>query len=135
MSKLSDAIPIPPCLTGKRCELCDDGFFGDPLGNNGAVRACRACKCSDNIDPNAVGNCDRETGECLKCIYNTNGFFCDRCKTGFYGNALAPIPADKCKGKIAKHATYPPIKACRLNKYDMSRNCVVIVLLICLSLL
>ncbi|XP_062338515.1 laminin subunit gamma-1 [Osmerus eperlanus] len=87
----------PTGTTGKRCELCDDGFFGDPLGNNGAVRACRACKCSDNIDPNAVGNCDRETGECLKCIYNTNGFFCDRCKTGFYGNALAPIPADKCK--------------------------------------
>ena len=62
------------------------------------MRACRACKCSDNMDPNAVGNCDRETGECLKCIHNTDGFFCDRCKEGFYGNALAPSPADKCKG-------------------------------------
>ena len=85
--------------TGKRCELCDDGFFGDPLGQNGPVRACRACKCSDNIDPNAVGNCNRETGECLKCIYNTDGFFCDRCKDGFYGNALSTNPADKCKRK------------------------------------
>lgn len=84
---------------GKRCELCDDGFFGDPLGQSGPVRACRACKCSDNIDPNAVGNCDRETGECLKCIYNTAGFFCDRCKDAFYGNALASDPADKCKRK------------------------------------
>lgn len=84
---------------GKRCELCDDGFFGDPLGQNGPVRPCRACKCSDNIDTNAVGNCNRETGECLKCIYNTNGFFCDRCKEGFYGNALAVNPADKCKRK------------------------------------
>uniref|UniRef100_A0AAR2M094 Uncharacterized protein n=1 Tax=Pygocentrus nattereri TaxID=42514 RepID=A0AAR2M094_PYGNA len=87
----------PAGTTGKRCELCDDGFFGDPLGTSGPVRACRACKCSDNIDPNAVGNCDRETGECLKCIYNTDGFFCDRCKEGFYGNALAANPADKCK--------------------------------------
>ncbi|XP_071392229.1 laminin subunit gamma-1-like, partial [Centroberyx affinis] len=87
----------PAGTTGKRCELCDDGFFGDPLGQSGPVRACRACKCSDNIDPNAVGNCDRETGECLKCIYNTDGFFCDRCKDGFYGNALAANPADKCK--------------------------------------
>ena len=69
------------------------------MGQNGPVRACRACKCSDNIDPNAVGNCNRETGECLKCIYNTDGFFCDRCKEGFYGNALAANPADKCKGK------------------------------------
>uniref|UniRef100_A0A8C4DZT0 Laminin subunit gamma-1 n=1 Tax=Dicentrarchus labrax TaxID=13489 RepID=A0A8C4DZT0_DICLA len=87
----------PTGTTGKRCELCDDGFFGDPLGQSGPVRACRACKCSDNIDPNAVGNCNRETGECLKCIYNTDGFFCDRCKDGFYGNALATNPADKCK--------------------------------------
>ncbi|XP_075996096.1 laminin subunit gamma-1 [Genypterus blacodes] len=87
----------PAGTTGKRCELCDDGFFGDPLGQSGPVRACRACKCSENIDPNAVGNCDRETGECLKCIYNTDGFFCDRCKEGFYGNALANNPADKCK--------------------------------------
>ncbi|XP_053739856.1 laminin subunit gamma-1 [Synchiropus splendidus] len=87
----------PAGTTGKRCELCDDGFFGDPLGQSGPVRACRACKCSDNIDPNAVGNCDRVTGECLKCIYNTDGFFCDRCRDGFYGNALATNPADKCK--------------------------------------
>lgn len=86
-------------FSGKRCELCDDGFFGDPLGQSGPVRACRACKCSDNIDPNAVGNCNRETGECLKCIYNTDGFFCDRCRDGFYGNALAASPADKCKRK------------------------------------
>uniref|UniRef100_A0A7N9AL39 Laminin subunit gamma-1 n=1 Tax=Mastacembelus armatus TaxID=205130 RepID=A0A7N9AL39_9TELE len=87
----------PTGTTGKRCELCDDGFFGDPLGQGGPVRTCRACKCSDNIDANAVGNCNRETGECLKCIYNTAGFFCDRCKEGFYGNALATNPADKCK--------------------------------------
>uniref|UniRef100_A0AAV2JVQ6 Laminin subunit gamma-1 n=1 Tax=Knipowitschia caucasica TaxID=637954 RepID=A0AAV2JVQ6_KNICA len=87
----------PAGTTGKRCELCDDGFFGDPLGQEGPVRACRACKCSDNIDPNAVGNCHRETGECLKCIYNTAGFFCDRCQEGFYGNALAANPSDKCK--------------------------------------
>ncbi|XP_053805918.1 laminin subunit gamma-1 [Vidua chalybeata] len=83
--------------TGKRCELCDDAYFGDPLGRNGAVRPCRLCQCNNNIDPNAVGNCDRQTGECLKCIYNTAGFYCDRCKDGFFGNPLAPDPADKCR--------------------------------------
>ncbi|KAL4656079.1 laminin subunit gamma-1 [Arapaima gigas] len=87
----------PTGTTGKKCELCDDGYFGDPMGHNGPPRPCRPCKCSDNIDTNAVGNCDRETGECLKCIFNTDGFFCDRCKDGFYGNALAANPADKCK--------------------------------------
>lgn len=87
--------------TGKRCELCDDGYFGDPLGENGAPRPCRACECSSNIDPNAVGNCDRLTGECLKCIYNTAGFYCDRCRDGFYGNPLGPTPDQKCKGKTS----------------------------------
>nr|XP_056701417.1 laminin subunit gamma-1 [Euleptes europaea] len=87
----------PVGTTGKRCELCDDGYFGDPLGENGPVRLCRLCQCSDNIDPNAVGNCNRLTGECLKCIYNTVGFYCDRCKDGFFGNPLAPNPEDKCK--------------------------------------
>ncbi|NWX38192.1 LAMC1 protein, partial [Notiomystis cincta] len=83
--------------TGKRCELCDDAYFGDPLGRSGAARPCRQCQCNDNIDPNAVGNCDRQTGECLKCIYNTTGFYCDRCRDGFFGNPLAPDPADKCR--------------------------------------
>lgn len=46
-----------------------------------------------------MGNCDRRTGECLKCIYNTAGFYCDRCKDGFFGNPLAPDPADKCRGE------------------------------------
>ncbi|KFW02341.1 Laminin subunit gamma-1, partial [Eurypyga helias] len=83
--------------TGKRCELCDDAYFGDPLGENGAVRPCRLCQCNDNIDPNAVGNCDRQRGECLKSIYNPAGFYCDRCKDGFFGNPLASDPADKCR--------------------------------------
>uniref|UniRef100_A0A4W3JXR0 Laminin subunit gamma 1 n=1 Tax=Callorhinchus milii TaxID=7868 RepID=A0A4W3JXR0_CALMI len=87
----------PAGTTGKRCELCDDGYYGDPLGEEGPVRPCRVCQCSDNIDPNAVGNCNRQTGECLKCIYNTAGFYCDRCKEDFYGHALTPNPAEKCK--------------------------------------
>nr|XP_014351267.1 PREDICTED: laminin subunit gamma-1 [Latimeria chalumnae] len=90
-------VNCPSGTTGKRCQLCDDGFYGDPYGKNGPAQPCRPCQCNDNIDPNAVGNCDRQTGECLKCIYNTAGFFCDRCKDGFYGNALAGDPADKCK--------------------------------------
>lgn len=87
----------PAGTTGKRCELCDDGYFGDPLGENGPARLCRLCQCNDNIDPNAVGNCNRLTGECLKCIYNTAGFYCDRCKDGFFGNPLASSPEVKCK--------------------------------------
>ncbi|KAL7984791.1 hypothetical protein Chor_003361 [Crotalus horridus] len=116
-SASSEILEVEVCTfgecPGKRCELCDDGYFGDPLGQNGPIRPCRLCQCSDNIDPNAVGNCNRLTGECLKCIYNTAGFYCDRCKDGFFGNPLAQNPEDKCK-------------ACNCNPYgtaNLQRSC------------
>nr|XP_033773068.1 laminin subunit gamma-2 [Geotrypetes seraphini] len=87
----------PLGVSGVRCNLCANGYFGDPLGENGPVRPCQPCSCNNNIDPRASGNCDQLTGECLKCIYNTGGFYCDSCKTGFIGNPLASNPADKCR--------------------------------------
>ncbi|KAM6170617.1 laminin subunit gamma-3 isoform 2-T2 [Rhynchocyon petersi] len=81
---------------GRRCESCDDGFFGDPLGLSGHPQPCHQCQCNGNIDPNAVGNCDPLSGHCLRCLYNTAGAHCERCGEGFYGSALAPRPADKC---------------------------------------
>ncbi|XP_078083670.1 laminin subunit gamma-3-like [Mustelus asterias] len=87
----------PDGQTGKRCEMCDDGFFGDPLGLHQFVRPCSRCQCNGNTDPNAVGNCDQLTGECLKCLFHTVGHYCDQCDDGFYGNALAPNPSDKCQ--------------------------------------
>ncbi|XP_070614585.1 laminin subunit gamma-3 isoform X2 [Erythrolamprus reginae] len=81
---------------GRLCELCDDGFFGDPLGRNGSLHPCKSCDCRGNTDPNAVGNCDTFTGHCLRCLYNTAGKHCERCQEGFYGNPLAANPAAKC---------------------------------------
>ncbi|XP_066466960.1 laminin subunit gamma-3 [Tiliqua scincoides] len=81
---------------GRLCELCDDGFFGDPLGRSGPVRPCRPCECSGNVDLNAVGNCDPVSGRCLRCLYNTTGDLCERCQEGFFGNPLADSPAAKC---------------------------------------
>ncbi|XP_067398048.1 laminin subunit gamma-3 [Emydura macquarii macquarii] len=86
----------PPGQRGRRCELCDDGFFGDPLGRNGPAHPCSPCQCNDNVDPNAVGNCDPVTGQCLRCLHDTVGEHCERCKEGFYGSALARGPARKC---------------------------------------
>ncbi|NXE29510.1 LAMC3 protein, partial [Ardeotis kori] len=86
----------PPGQRGKRCELCDDGFFGDPLGQRGPVHPCIPCQCHGNVDLNAVGNCDPVSGRCLRCLYNTTGEHCERCRPGFYGDALAPDPAEKC---------------------------------------
>jgi laminin gamma 1 len=64
-------IECPTGRTGPRCELCEDGYFGDPMGKFGPVRPCQKCDCNNNVDPNAIGNCDRQTGQCLRCIDNT----------------------------------------------------------------
>ena len=79
----------PEGRDGTRCEQCADGYFGDPDGRDGVVRPCKKCNCNGNMDANALGNCDRVTGECLRCIDDTAGFYCERCKSGFFGNATA----------------------------------------------
>uniref|UniRef100_A0A8C5LN57 Laminin subunit gamma-3 n=1 Tax=Jaculus jaculus TaxID=51337 RepID=A0A8C5LN57_JACJA len=86
----------PPGQRGRRCETCEDGFFGDPLGLSGAPQPCRRCQCSGNVDPNAVGNCDSHSGRCLRCLHHTTGAHCELCREGFYGSALASRPEDKC---------------------------------------
>ncbi|CAL2029211.1 unnamed protein product [Caenorhabditis brenneri] len=67
---------------GNKCEHCSDGFFGDPM--NGT---CEECTCNGNIDQMAIGNCDTETGKCLKCIGHTTGDSCEVCKENHWGNA------------------------------------------------
>ncbi|KAK6470867.1 laminin subunit gamma-3-like [Huso huso] len=86
----------PPGQRGNRCEMCDDGFHGDPRGARGQWKPCRPCQCSGNVDPNAVGVCDHATGRCLKCLHNTEGDRCERCKDGYYGNALDRETLHKC---------------------------------------
>ncbi|XP_066263051.1 laminin subunit alpha lam-3 isoform X1 [Euwallacea similis] len=68
-----------PGYTGDHCEICDDGYFGDPteVGNS-----CQVCDCNG-------GPCDRKTGQCLACKGNTEGWKCDRCKPDHYGEAAS----------------------------------------------
>lgn len=56
--------------TGYRCNRCDDGYYDSRAASHDAadagdekdedvVRECVRCRCNNNIDHNAVGNCDR----------------------------------------------------------------------------
>ncbi|KAF5301739.1 hypothetical protein FQA39_LY19085 [Lamprigera yunnana] len=89
-------VECPTGYSGHRCDLCSDGYFGDPLARFGIATPCQPCECNLNIDTNAIGNCNTTTGECLKCIHNTGGSRCEQCLPGFYGDALA-LPKGDCK--------------------------------------
>ncbi|KAM9699005.1 LOW QUALITY PROTEIN: laminin subunit beta-4 [Dama dama] len=70
---------------GVQCGECSAGFYGNP-GISGAP--CRPCACNNNIDVTDAGSCSPVTGECLKCLYNTQGPSCQLCKPGYFGSAV-----------------------------------------------
>uniref|UniRef100_A0A8C9YFE3 Laminin, beta 2-like n=1 Tax=Sander lucioperca TaxID=283035 RepID=A0A8C9YFE3_SANLU len=72
--------------TGLRCDQCAPGYHGNPEQPGGQ---CLPCECNGNIDTNDPGSCDPRTGQCLKCLYHTDGPSCGHCQHGYYGNALA----------------------------------------------
>ena len=69
---------------GCKCDNCDRGYYGQPRLPGGQ---CSNCSCSNNGPPGDLDNCDRVTGKCKVCLYNTSGHRCDECADGFYGDA------------------------------------------------
>ncbi|XP_038057388.1 laminin subunit alpha-like isoform X2 [Patiria miniata] len=84
---------------GERCDVCDEGYFGDPSQPYGF---CRKCNCSGNSNPNAAGpECDPRFGNCLQCKPGTTGINCDTCDRWYYGDAVISrncqeCPCDRC---------------------------------------
>ncbi|XP_077478681.1 laminin subunit gamma-3 [Stigmatopora argus] len=130
-SDLVVCVDCPAGRTGIRCQLCDDGYYGDPMGSSGAARACGRCDCNGNADPNAVGVCDRLTGRCLKCTGDSEGDRCQECRRGYYGDARSQGPGPKCKpcnchpAGTASHVTecHPRTGTCQCLDHVTGRDC------------
>lgn len=80
---------------GPRCDKCATHYFGNPLVRGGA---CTKCECNGNVDVNDPSTCDQATGVCQSCLYNTDGEHCEKCRPGFYGNALN----HECRRKLSR---------------------------------
>uniref|UniRef100_A0A670J3M1 Laminin subunit beta 4 n=1 Tax=Podarcis muralis TaxID=64176 RepID=A0A670J3M1_PODMU len=71
--------------SGDRCDECPGGFYRNP---NAVASQCLPCSCNNNIDVADPDSCNKDTGECLKCLHNTHGPSCEFCKPGYFGSAL-----------------------------------------------
>uniref|UniRef100_A0A2K6BZN8 Laminin subunit alpha-2 n=1 Tax=Macaca nemestrina TaxID=9545 RepID=A0A2K6BZN8_MACNE len=67
-----------PGTTGRYCELCADGYFGDAVD----ARNCQPCRCNANGSFSEI--CHSQTGRC-ECRANVQGQRCDKCKPGTFG--------------------------------------------------
>uniref|UniRef100_A0A674BY53 Laminin, beta 1a n=1 Tax=Salmo trutta TaxID=8032 RepID=A0A674BY53_SALTR len=98
---------------GARCEECAPGYYGNPHENGGH---CQPCQCNNNIDMLDQESCNARTGECLKCLYHTEGQGCHSCKLGYYGDALT----QNCRKCVCNHlgtnpATCPAVGDCHCD--------------------
>lgn len=129
--------PICRCTegyTGERCDKCADNFWGEPGYLDGQ---CMECDCNNNIDLSQSGNCDFKNGTCLKCLHNTDGRHCERCKSGYYGDALRkqciecvcnPLGTDNARGacdsstgqcQCLPHVTGSQCDRCEPNHWNL----------------
>lgn len=104
--QLSTEFVCTNCSTGHagdHCEICIEGFYGDPTKGVG----CLPCTCGKNA-------CDPLTGRCIECDRNTEGWKCDKCKEEFHSfdplsNGCEPC---KCSSGAVNNVCHPTSGEC-----------------------
>ncbi|CAH2312063.1 netrin-4-like [Pelobates cultripes] len=86
---------------GDHCERCAPLYNDHPWrpgdGKTGAPNACRRCRCHNHasscrFDLDVWLSSGRRTGGvCENCQHNTEGYRCQRCKSGYYRDLTEPL--------------------------------------------
>jgi coxsackievirus/adenovirus receptor len=118
---------------GLRCAVCADNHHGNPEIPGGS---CIACNCNENVKYDEPGNCDPNTGHCLKCIFNTEGNHCEFCKPGFWGNATGGVCQNcvcdilgtdpknpHCDRFTGDCHCLPNVEGRECDRYEVTRGC------------
>ncbi|KAM4573547.1 laminin subunit beta-1a [Odontesthes bonariensis] len=111
------------CTTGykgPRCDGCSPGYYGNP-GEAGGQ--CHPCQCNNNIDMADPESCDSETGECLRCLYHSEGPACQSCKLGYYGNALLQDCRKCVCNRLGSAASSCPSADCDCDRHSGQCSC------------
>ncbi|KAM3860333.1 laminin subunit alpha-1 [Diretmus argenteus] len=93
--------------TGRRCELCAPGHYGNVTGS---INDCSLCACplrDNSFSPTC--ELDGAFGDfrCTSCQPGYEGRYCERCSVGYYGNPSSPGGACErceCSGWGSLHA-------------------------------
>uniref|UniRef100_A0A665UJM1 Laminin, beta 1a n=1 Tax=Echeneis naucrates TaxID=173247 RepID=A0A665UJM1_ECHNA len=106
---------------GARCDECSPGYYGNPGVPGGQ---CQPCQCNNNINLLDPESCDAQTGECLRCLYHSDGLACQSCKLGYYGNALL----QDCRKCVCNHlgsdtSNCPTSRDCHCDPHSGQCHC------------
>ncbi|XP_064610527.1 LOW QUALITY PROTEIN: basement membrane-specific heparan sulfate proteoglycan core protein-like [Liolophura sinensis] len=77
----------PRGYRGLSCQDCDTGYTR--TGGGLYLGLCEPCQCNGHSN-----ECDPETGVCRNCQHNTEGDRCERCGSGYFGDASRGSTAD-----------------------------------------
>lgn len=63
--------------TGQNCNECANGYY-----NSDSI--CIKCQCHGHVDSIKTPKiCKPESGECINCLHNTTGLWCENCLEGY----------------------------------------------------
>ncbi len=77
-----------PHATGKRCELCEPGYFNLTSG-----QGCERCNC--DVEGSSNNTCDIVTGQCI-CRPGVTGRKCNECAARHFGFSAEGCDSCNC---------------------------------------